>query len=177
LAELITHSPILIIAIPLLAAFLTPLIGMASQKARNAFVVVSLVFVTFLVFALARDISFNGIHVYTLGAASPDLSIPTGFMVPVRIILEVDGMSVFFSIIWAIVSLAAAIYSLSHIASETGQTRFYTLLLLMVTGGFGMMFTGDLFNLFVFLEIASISGAALIALLLVYFMPSITRSI
>ena len=163
MAALIAHSPILIIAIPLLAAFLTPLIGMASQKARNAFVVVSLVFVTFLVFALARDISFNGIHVYTLGAASPDLSIPTGFMVPVRIILEVDGISVFFSIIWSIVSLAAAIYSFSHIASETGQTRFFTLLLLMVTGGFGLMFTGDLFNLFVFLEIASISGAALIA--------------
>jgi len=163
LAALITHSPILIIAIPLLAAFLTIPIGMASKKARNALVIGSLLFVAFLVFALARDISINGIHVYTLGAASPDLGIPTGFMVPVRIILEVDGMSVFFSIIWVIVSLAAAIYSLSHIASETGQTRFYTLLLLMVTGGFGMMYTGDLFNLFVFLEIASISGAALIA--------------
>ncbi|MFW6102514.1 MAG: proton-conducting transporter membrane subunit [Chloroflexota bacterium] len=163
MAALITHAPILIIAIPLLAAFLTPLIGMASRKARNTLVVVSLVFVVFLVFALARDVSINGIHVYTLGAASPDLSIPTGFIVPVRIILEVDGMSVFFSIIWSIVSLAAAIYSLSHIARETGQTRFFTLLLLMVMGGFGLMFTGDLFNLFVFLEIASISGAALIA--------------
>ncbi|MCK5182105.1 MAG: NADH:ubiquinone oxidoreductase, partial [Dehalococcoidia bacterium] len=163
MADLITHAPILIIAIPLLAAFLTPLLGMASQKARNTLVVVSLVFVAFLVFALARDISINGIHVYTLGAVSPDLSTPTGFMVPVRIILEVDGMSIFFGIIWSIVSLAAAIYSLSHIASETGQTRFFTLLLLMATGGFGLMFTGDLFNLFVFLEIASISGAALIA--------------
>ena len=155
MADLITHAPILIIAIPLLAAFLTPLLGMTSQKARNALVVVSLVFVAFLVFALARDVAFNGIHVYTLGATSPDLSVPTGFIVPVRIILEVDGMSVFFSIIWSIVSLAAAIYSLSHIASDTGQTRFFTLLLLMVTGGFGLMFTGDLFNLFVFLEIAS----------------------
>jgi len=163
LAALITHSPILIIAIPLLAAFLTLPIGMASKKARNALVIVSLTFVAFLVFALARDISINGIHIYTLGATSPDLTTPTGFMVPVRIILEVDGMSILMGIIWSIVSLAAAIYSLSHIASETGQNRFYTLLLLMVTGGFGMMFTGDLFNLFVFLEIASISGAALIA--------------
>jgi multicomponent Na+:H+ antiporter subunit D len=163
LASLITQSPILIIAIPLAAAFLTPFIGMVSQKARNTLVIVSLTFVVFLVFALARDISINGIHVYTLGATAPDLAIPGGFIVPVRIILEVDGMSVFFSIIWSIVSLAAAIYSLSHIASETGQNRFYTLLLLMVTGGFGLMFTGDLFNLFVFLEIASISGAALIA--------------
>ena len=163
MAALITHAPILIIAIPLLAAFLTPLIGMASSKARNAFVVVSLIFTVFLVFTLARDVAINGIHVYTLGAASPDLSLPTGFIVPVRIILEVDGMAVFFSIIWSVVSLAAAIYSLSHIASETGQNRFFTLLLLMVMGGFGLMFTGDLFNLFVFLEIASISGAALIA--------------
>lgn len=163
MAALITHSPILIIAIPLLAAFLTLPIGMASKKARNALVIVSLTFVAFLVFALARDISINGIHTYTLGATSPDLATPTGFMVPVRIILEVDSMSILMGIIWSVVSLAAAIYSLSHIASETGQNRFYTLLLLMVTGGFGMMFTGDLFNLFVFLEIASIAGAALIA--------------
>lgn len=153
----------MIIAIPLVAAFLTPLIGMASSKARNVLAIGSLIFTVFLVFALARDISMTGIHVYTLGATSPSLGVPTGFIVPVRIVLEVDGMSVFFGIIWSIVSLAAAIYSLSHIAKETGQNRFFTLLLLMVAGGFGMMFTGDLFNLFVFLEIASIAGGALIA--------------
>jgi multicomponent Na+:H+ antiporter subunit D len=163
LAALVAQSPILIIAIPLVAAFLTPLIGMASSKARNALTIGSLIFTVFLVFALARDISITGIHVYTLGATSPSLAVPTGFIVPVRIVLEVDGMSIFFGIIWSIVSLAAAIYSLSHIAKETGQNRFFTLLLLMVAGGFGMMFTGDLFNLFVFLEIASIAGGALIA--------------
>jgi multicomponent Na+:H+ antiporter subunit D len=163
LTELVAQSPILIIAIPLVAAFLTPLVGMASSKARNALAIGSLIFAVFLVFALARDISITGIHVYTLGATSPSLGVPTGFIVPVRIVLEVDGMSVFFGIIWSIVSLAAAIYSLSHIAKETGQNRFFTLLLLMVAGGFGMMFTGDLFNLFVFLEIASIAGGALIA--------------
>jgi multicomponent Na+:H+ antiporter subunit D len=152
----------LIIAIPLVVAFLTPLIGMGSSKARNALVIGSLIFTAFLVFALARDISITGIHVYTLGATSP-LGVPAGLIVPVRIILEVDAMSIFFGIIWSIVSLAAAIYSLSHIARETGQNRFFTLLLLMVAGGFGMMFTGDLFNLFVFLEIASIAGGALIA--------------
>lgn len=163
MADLMTHGAILIIAIPLLAAFLTPLVGMASQKARNILVVVSLLFVVFLVFALARDISINGIHVYTLGATAPEVTTPGNFIVPVRIILEVDGMSMLMAMLWSIVSLAAAIFSFSHIANETGQNRFYTLLLLMVTGGFGMMFTGDLFNLFVFLEIASISGAALIA--------------
>jgi len=84
-------------------------------------------------------------------------------MVPVRIILEVDGISIFMGIITGTVALAAAIYSFSFMKKETGQNRFYTLLLLLVAGVFGMEFTGDLFNLFVFLEIASISGAALAA--------------
>jgi len=153
----------LIIAIPLLAAFLTLLIGRISEKARNVLVVVSLVFVEFLVIVLARDIYANGIHIYTLGASSPTLTIPEQYMVPVRIILQVDAMSIFMGIIAATVSLAAAIYSLSFMKEETGQDSFYTLLLLLVAGMLGMVFTGDLFNLFVFLEIAAISGAGLAA--------------
>ncbi|MHC3130344.1 MAG: NADH:ubiquinone oxidoreductase [Candidatus Bathyarchaeota archaeon] len=160
---LIVHSPILIIAVPLLAAFLTPLIGRASEKARDVLVIAALAFVAFLVIILARDIYFNGLRLYTLGAYSPDLTIPEGYIVPVRIILEVDSISIFMAIIIATVSLAAAIYSLSFMKGETGQNRFYTLLLLLVAGMFGMVLTGDLFNLFVFLEIASIAGAALAA--------------
>ena len=153
----------MIIAIPLLAAFLTPLIGRVSARARNVFVVVSLLFVAFLVFILAGDIYANGLRIYTLGALSPDLTIPEHFMVPVRVILEIDSMSIFMGLIIAVVALAAVIYSFSFMKEETGQNRFYTLLLLLAAGTFGVAFTGDLFNLFVFLEIASISGAALAA--------------
>jgi len=124
-------------------------------------VVASLAFVEFLVIILAKDIYLNGLHIYTLGASSLNLAIPENYIVPVRIILEVDSMSIFMAIISATVSLAAAIYSLSFIKGETGQSRFYSLLLLLVAGMFGMELTGDLFNLFVFLEIASIAGAAL----------------
>lgn len=126
-------------------------------------VVATLVFVEFLVLILTRDIYLNGLHVYTLGASSPDLTIPTHYMIPVRIILEVDGISIFMGLITGTISLVAAIYSLSSIRKETGQDKFYTLLLILVAGTFGMEFTGDLFNLFVFLEIASIAGAALAA--------------
>jgi len=163
LDKLITHSPILIIAIPLLAAFLTPLISRVNQKARDVLVITTLALAGFLVIILARDIYANGIHIYTLGASSPTLAIPEQYMVPMRIILEVDAMSIFMCIIWATVSLAAGIYSLSFMKEETGRDRFYTLLLLMVGGVFGMMLTGDLFNLFVFLEISAISGGALVA--------------
>ncbi|HUV45474.1 MAG TPA: proton-conducting transporter membrane subunit, partial [Dehalococcoidia bacterium] len=160
---LVAHSAILIIAIPLLAAFLTPLISRVSKKARDILVIATLVFVEFLVIILAKDIYLNGIHIYTLGASSPSLTIPEHYMVPVRIILEVDAMSIFMGIISATVSLAAAIYSISFMKEETGGDRFYTLLLLLVVGMLGLEFTGDMFNMFVFLEILSISGAALAA--------------
>ena len=116
-----------------------------------------------MVIILAKDIYLNGLHVYTLGASSPNLTIPENYIAPVRIILEVDSMSIFMAIISATVSLVAAIYSLSFMKGETGQNRFYTLLLLLVAGMLGIELTGDLFNLFVFLEIASIAGAALTA--------------
>ena len=137
--------------------------GKINETLRNAVVIISLLFVGFLVAILARDIYVNGLHVYTLGATSPNLAIPEGFMVPVRIVLEVDGMSIFMGIVIATVSLAAAIYSISFMKNKTGQDKFFTLLLLLSAGMFGLVFTGDLFNLFVFLEILSISGAALAA--------------
>lgn len=84
-------------------------------------------------------------------------------MVPVRIILEVDAMSVFMAIISDTIALVAAIYSLSFMKKETGRAKFYTLLLLLTTGMQGLELAGDLFNLFVFLEILSFSGAALAA--------------
>jgi len=160
---LTSNSSILIIAIPLLAAFLVPLISKASAQGRIIFVVVVTVCVGVLVAVLAKDVYANGIHLYTLGAALPDITLPRGYIFPVRIILEVDGISIFMGIVTAIISLVAVIYSLSFMKQETGQDKFYTLLLLMIVGMFGLVFTGDLFNLFVFLEILSISGAALAA--------------
>ncbi len=160
---LILHSPILAVAIPLFAAFVTPLIGRASPKARDIFVVASLALLQFVVIVLARDVLANGIRVYTLGALSATQTIPETHMVPVRLILEVDGLGALMAMAASLVALSGAIYSMASIRPETGQDRFYTLLLLLTVGMVGIQLTGDLFNLFVFLEILSISGAALAA--------------
>ncbi len=160
---LILHSPILAVAVPLFAAFLTPLIGRVSPKARDIFVVGSLLVLQVVVILLARDVYANGIRVYTLGALTATQTIPETHMVPVRLILEVDGLGVLMALMSSLVALAGAIYSITAIKPETGQDRFYTLLLLLTVGMMGIQLTGDLFNLFVFLEILSISGAALAA--------------
>jgi len=160
---LLTHAPALLIALPLLGAFLTPLIDRISGKARSAFVLVVLAATQLLMMALAWDVFTQGAHIYTMGAADPTATVPAQAAVPVRIVLQVDGMGAFMGLISVTVSLAAAVYSLAFMHRESGQGRFYTLLLLMVVGMLGMEFTGDLFNLFVFLEVLSIASAALIA--------------
>ncbi len=158
------HSPILAVAIPLFAAFAVPLMGrLLGSRARDGFVIASLLAMLFVVVLLAGDVYASGIRVYTLGAVSPAQSIPDSHMVPVRLILEVDGLGALMAIITAVVALAGAIYSIASIKPETGQDRFYTLLLLLTVGMMGIQLTGDMFNLFIFLEILSISGAALAA--------------
>lgn len=161
--ELLVHAPALLIALPLLGAFLTPLIDRLHEKARSGWVILILVVTQFLMMALAWDVFTQGAHLYTMGAADPTTTIPAQAAVPVRIVLQIDGMSAFMGLISCTVSLAAAVYSLAFMDRESGQGRFFTLLLLMTVGMLGMEFTGDMFNLFVFLEVLSIASAGLIA--------------
>ena len=148
------NLPIMVIAIPMLAAFFIPILGRFSKRFTGYFAVFVLLITSSLVGLLAREVLLNGPITYTLGSATPTMF---------RIQLFVDGFSVFMAIIMAVVSLAACIYSLSNISKYTGQEKYYTLLLLVVVGSYGMVFTGDLFNLFVFFEISSISLCGLVA--------------
>ena len=149
-------TPALLVAIPLLGAFLTPLIGKLGAGIRNGFVVFIALINSGLVFLFASDIFESGIQSYVFGAKEATLPI-------VRILFEVDALSAFMAMISSILVLVAVIYSWSFVKSSSGQDKYYTLLLLVYAGMMGMVLTGDLFNFFVFLEIASISSAALIA--------------
>jgi len=154
---LLDHSPALIVAIPLLGAFLTPLVGKINDKVRNAFAILVVAFTSFHVFLLANDILTNNtIRTYVFGAENAGSPI-------VRILFEVDGFSAYMAIIASILAIAGVIYAWSHMKEHTGQDKFYTLVLLMIAGMFGMILTGDMFNFFVFLEITSIAACALIA--------------
>jgi multicomponent Na+:H+ antiporter subunit D len=60
----------------------------------------------------------------------------------------------------AVVSLAVLVYA---VRDDPGGTAFYTQYLLLVTGLSGMSVTGDVFNLYVFLEISGLATYALVA--------------
>ena len=157
---LLIHSPALIVAIPLLGAFLTLIIGRISGKLRNIFAIFIVLLTTFFVFLLANDVLVNGnIHTYVFGGETALVN--NSFAV--RILFEVDGMNIFMAIIASILAIAGVIYSWAFMKEHTGQDKYYTLILLMIAGMLGMMLTGDMFNFFVFLEITSIAACALIA--------------
>jgi multicomponent Na+:H+ antiporter subunit D len=150
------YTVALVVAVPLLGAFLTPLVGRINDKLRNIFVIIVLGLNALLVFLLASDVLANGIKTYVFGAR--DLSYPI-----VRILFEVDAMSIFMAIISSILVLVAVIYSWAFMKENTGLDKYYTLILLLTAGMLGMVLTGDMFNFFVFLEISSIASCALIA--------------
>jgi len=161
---LTVHAPVLLVAVPLLGAFATPLIGKLGRGPRDLFVGLIVAVTAALAGLLAADFfaSSGAPQLYVLGGKGLSLPLPSGMTVPIRIMFEVDGMSAFMTLITALVTLTGAYFSFSYWRERSGGSMYYSLLLLLTDGIFGMELTGDMFNFFVFLEITSIAACGLI---------------
>ena len=165
MTALTNHAPVLLIAIPLLGAFAVPLIGKLGRGARDSFVGLIALITAAVAGLLAASVfgRAGAPGLYVLGGHQGfAFPLPSGMSVPIRIILEVDGMSAFMALITALVTLTASFFSFSYWKERSGGTMFYALLMLLTAGIFGMELTGDMFNFFVFLEITSIAACGLI---------------
>jgi len=77
--------------------------------------------------------------------------------------LVLDGLSALMLVVVAVVSFAATLFSTRYMDRYTARGKYYSLFMLMITGMNGCILTGDMFNLYVFLEIAAVSSYALVA--------------
>ena len=144
--------PIFVI-IPLGAAFLISLLGKKIKYLADIFANVgTLSLFIFSLYSVAA-ISTKGMVVYKIG----------GWMPPIGIAMVLDGLAAFMLVTVNLVSFVVALYSINYMQKYTDKWKFYTLFMLMLAGMNGVIITGDLFNLFVFLEIASIASYALVA--------------
>ncbi len=147
------QAPILMVLLPLSAAFLAPLIGLGSKRVRD--------FVPFLAFLAALLVGLSMIPkimageiiIYELAGRSP----------PIGISLYVDALSLFVALVLAGMATFSALYAVSYKKNDPRRGKFYTLFCLQVTGMMGLVLTGDMFNLYVFFEIMSVSTYALVA--------------
>jgi multicomponent Na+:H+ antiporter subunit D len=140
----------LLVAVPLLGAVLAVAAGLVSERGPAAVAAAVLAVQT----ALAGWI---GSQALLTGELSNGVG---GFAAPYGIELVVDGLSAVVVALVAVVSLAVLVYA---VRDDPGGTAFYTEYLLLVTGLSGMSVTGDVFNLYVFLEISGLATYALVA--------------
>jgi multicomponent Na+:H+ antiporter subunit D len=103
-------------------------------------------------------INLNGnLSLYKVGGWQPVERIPIG------IYMALDGFNALVICIINSIGLMAVLYSISYVKRYTGENYFYALFCLMIGGMNGVVLSGDLFNIFVFLEISVISSYALVA--------------
>lgn len=140
----------LIIVTPLLAATLPLALGLRWSRIGWSVAAGTTLVTLALAAALARAVFAGGPIVHALG----------GFAGPVGIELVADELSALVVLLIAVVALA--VLPFARIAGPRGAA-FYSGYLLLTGGLFGLSLTGDLFNLFVFLEIVGLATYALVA--------------
>ena len=147
-------DPILLVAVPLGVAFLLPLVGKLGRAAATTVQGLTILFTAAVAIGWLPGL-LNG----NLEAAN---ILTGGYDGPV-------GINLHFGVAEAVLCLLASLTSLGSLfylqKREDKDTigRSGLLQLLIMVGAFGLIMTRDLFNLFVFLEIASIGTYAIVA--------------
>ncbi len=151
--ELFPLSPVHYVAAPLLAAFLLPLVA----KLSRSFIKI-LPGLTFLYVLYVSAVLFP--H----ALQSPIIEQIAGWAPPLGINLYYGPMAGLFASLFSALGFIVWLYSLTQMKQEP-LDRFYILLMMLVAGATGIVLTGDIFNLFVFMEITAISAFSLTAFL------------
>ena len=160
---ILDNLPALLIAVPLLGAFLTPLFGRFLPKLMKPWVVLAVLASATTAAGTALKVLLTGPIVYVFGAPAGAPAVVDSAGIPIRIIFTIDAFGAFMLLSAAIVSVSAALYLIATQKDRSGKPEFFALFLLLTTGIFGMVSTGDMFNFFVFLEINSLAAAAMVA--------------
>ncbi|RPI03277.1 MAG: NADH/ubiquinone/plastoquinone (complex I) [Calditrichaeota bacterium] len=140
------------IIIPLCTAFLITFI--AGKNDRIA-IVLSLL-ATSIMLAIALVI-YPGLNdrclVYEMG----------NWPLPFGIALVLDSFSGFMLVVVLLLAVTSLLYSMPYLEMVGRDWKYYALFMLMLAGMCGVVLTGDIFNLFVFMEIGLLAAFALVA--------------
>ncbi|MEX2197988.1 MAG: monovalent cation/H+ antiporter subunit D family protein [Burkholderiales bacterium] len=149
------HLPALVVAVPLAAAPLMVLLRHAGLAWGLAFAASLFAFGASA--ALALEVARGGTISYHLGSWPP----------PWGIEYRVDALSAFVLVLVSAIGAVVAPYAWRSVAAEVPREQHYlyhAVYCLCLAGLLGMTITGDAFNLFVFMEVASLAMYVLIAL-------------
>jgi len=152
---MVQQFPALIIIIPLFAALITVPLGSFNRRFCHPWLILVMAATGLMAIALLGQVIAHGPISYRMGGWQP----------PWGIEYRIDELNALMLVLITGAGFLGAIYSGASFKKEIDgrQTMASSLYLMMITGLSGIVITGDLFNIFVFLEIASLSGYGLIA--------------
>ncbi len=144
----------LFIIVPLLLAGLLPLLGKISKRfLPDLLANATMLFLLVLSVVSAKPLIANGgiiQQAFWFGA-------------PLNIRLLLDGFSLFMLFTISLVSFAVTLYSINYMEHYGAKANYYALLLVMIAGMNGLVLSSDLFNIYLFLEVAAVASYALVA--------------
>ena len=156
--KFINNLPIIAIMTPFILAFVLGLFKDKYIKVKRALAVIATAVSFLCVILLIKPILINGeIIVSWMGNWSPMGGKAFG------IGLQIDSLGMFLALIITGASLLSVIYSLKYMSHDNGLEKYYVLFLLLTSSMIGFVFTGDLFNMYVMLEIMTFAAIALTA--------------
>ena len=151
------HFPVYAIMVLFLGAFLIVMLG-RNKAVRNILALLAVTASFCFLAALVKPVMINGeIIAYWMGGRVPAGGYAIG------IALEVDALSLFFGLLVATAVLVSCIYSIQYMSHDHNVREYYTLFLMLSGGVMGLVLSGDIFNMFIMVEILTFAAVALTA--------------
>lgn len=139
-----------------LGAFVCAIFGKNHDKLCKAVGVLDAAWVFALIALIVKPVVFDGeIISYWMGNWSPikGWAIGIGY--------EIDALGAFFALIVVFTVLMSVIYSIRYMDRDDDIYNYYTLLLMMSGSVLGLVLTGDVFNMFIMIEIMTFTAVGL----------------
>ncbi|HPL99723.1 MAG TPA: proton-conducting transporter membrane subunit, partial [Bacillota bacterium] len=147
------NFPLLILLILLISAFMMPVIK--NIRTVKLFSLSAMLLSLVLSVFTFKHVSRAGTFVYKVGhfAAPWGIELKIGYLESI--------MSIMFTFIAALI-IWASFYSIEHEVKEKNIGLYYTLCGLLIASLLGIVYSNDIFNCFVFIEISSIAASGIV---------------
>lgn len=152
------HFPAMAVMGLFLGAFLVEIFGSRNKTVRNILAVGTAAIAFAEIVALIKPVMIDGkVISYWMGNWEP----VNGYAIGIG--YEIDQLNLFFALLVVSTFLFSGIYSLKYMERDHHLGHYYTLYLMLSGSVLGLVLTGDIFNMFVMIEIMTFACVALAA--------------
>jgi len=152
-----THFPIYLLLVLLISAVIIPLVNKRYNRNARGMIVGAMGIALLLAVITLIQVYLHGSFVYNFGSWASNVGIQ----------FVIDDFSALMTFVIVLLSLLIIIYSIRDVEHEIHPKQllgYYCLVFLLVFSMIGITLTNDLFNLYVFMEILSLTSCGIISI-------------